>query len=214
MRGHQYRDARFRERVDAPPELAPRQRIHAGRRFVEEQDLGLVHQRAGECEPLLEAERKIARRGVEHRGETELRHGPVDAGLLAVAPEPIRAAEEPQVLLHRQVGVERKLLCHVSDAPARRCGRGAQVETGDVQSARRGRKQAAQHPEGGGFSRAIGAEQAENLAPGNRERHVMHGDEAAEAAREVLHGDHGFGRCRGGDCRDRRVARRRRCADG
>ena len=47
--------------------------------------LGLVHQRAGEREPLLEAEREIARCGVEHRAETEFGCGPVDASPLARA---------------------------------------------------------------------------------------------------------------------------------
>ena len=52
--------------------------------------------------------------------------------------------------------------------------------------ARRRRQQAAQHAERRGLAGPVGAEQAENLAAGDGEAHVVDGDEGAEAAGEML----------------------------
>ena len=62
----------FRQRIDALPEFAPGQRIDAGGGFVEKQDVRFVHQRTGQRQTLLVAERQVARGGVEHRAEIEL----------------------------------------------------------------------------------------------------------------------------------------------
>ncbi len=60
--GDQDGHAGVRQRADARPELAARQRIDAGGGFVEEQDVRSVQQRGGERQPLLQAERQIRRR--------------------------------------------------------------------------------------------------------------------------------------------------------
>src|SRR3972149_5809992 len=46
-----------------------------------------------------------------------------------------------------------------------------------------GRQQAAEHPDGRRLASAVGAEESEDLAPGNRQVNVVHGDEGAEALR-------------------------------
>ena len=89
--------------------------------------------------------------------------------LLRAAGQAVGAAEEPQVLAHAEIAVERELLRHVADARARRRRGMAQVSPGDAQGAVAGRQQAAQHAEGGGLARAVGAQQAEHLAPLDRE---------------------------------------------
>ena len=53
------------------PELAPRERIDAGGRLVEEQDLGLVHDGAGQRQALLEAAAAARRRCLHERLEVE-----------------------------------------------------------------------------------------------------------------------------------------------
>ena len=50
--------------VDQLPELAARQRIDAGRRLVEDQEIGVVNQRAAEAELLLHAPRELAGRPI------------------------------------------------------------------------------------------------------------------------------------------------------
>ena len=62
----QDRDAGRRHGVDSVPERAPHDRVDAGGRLVEEQDARLVHDRAGEREPLLVAERQL---GADGRGD-------------------------------------------------------------------------------------------------------------------------------------------------
>ena len=53
-------DAACGKRRDAPPELAPRQRIGAAGGFVQKQDLGLVQQAGGHRQALLEAAGQLA----------------------------------------------------------------------------------------------------------------------------------------------------------
>ena len=53
---------RFGQRRDAPPELAPRQRIGAAGGLVQKQNLRLVQQRRGHRQPLLEAAGQMAAR--------------------------------------------------------------------------------------------------------------------------------------------------------
>ena len=55
------------------PQLAPRHRINARRRFVEEQTPSVVHQRAGHRQPLPPAAGEQRRRGVQIR--LEVRQG-------------------------------------------------------------------------------------------------------------------------------------------
>ena len=63
-----------RMRLDQFPELAARQRIDAGRRLVEDQEIGIVHQRAAQAELLLHAAGQLAGRTVDERGEPGALH--------------------------------------------------------------------------------------------------------------------------------------------
>ena len=60
VRRHHDRDAVLDHGVDVRPELAPRQRVHAGGRLVEEQHRRVVHDRAGQGQALLETQRQLA----------------------------------------------------------------------------------------------------------------------------------------------------------
>src|SRR6516162_11322703 len=59
------------------------------------------------------------------------------------------------------------------------------------------RQQSAHHPEGGGFACTVGTQQAEDLAPPNREGGAVGGGEVAKLARQVLRLDHDFRITRG-----------------
>jgi len=63
-RGQHHRPARGAEPQHQLPELAPRLRIEAGGRLIEEQDLRLADQRAGDRQPLALAPRQLAHPGV------------------------------------------------------------------------------------------------------------------------------------------------------
>ena len=67
----QHGHARGGEAVDLVPELAPRLRIDAGGRLVEQQQLRLVHDAGGERQPLLPAAGQLAGELVAAGGEAE-----------------------------------------------------------------------------------------------------------------------------------------------
>ncbi len=50
-----------------------------------------------------------------------------------------------------------------------------------------------EHFDGGGFSRAIGAEKPEKLSGSDGQINVVHGEKLAEVAREIFRGDGGSG---------------------
>ena len=135
MGRHHDGDAARHHRVDEAPELAAGQRVDAGGRFVEKQHRRLVHDRAGQGEPLLEAERQRAGVDVEARPEVE---GVDHAGDGLAAPgagEAVGAGEELEILAHAEIAVERKLLRHVAQARARRRRRSVEIQSVDFRRA-------------------------------------------------------------------------------
>ena len=106
------------DRVDEVPELAARQRIDAGRRLVEDEEVGIVDERAAEAELLLHAAGELAgRTGLElvHGGGGQ-EFGNAGSALLRALPE--QAAEEIDVLEHaqRRIEIAPEALRHVGDA--------------------------------------------------------------------------------------------------
>ncbi len=69
-----------------------------------------------------------------------------------------------------------------------------QVHARDARVAFGGLEQAAQHTEGGGFARAVRAQQAVDFAGVHFEVDVIRGDEGAEAFGEAAAGDERFAR--------------------
>ena len=106
--------------VDQRPELAARQRIDAGGRFVQDQQVGVMDQRAAQPELLPHAARQFLRRPVGERGQAG---GIEQLGDAPVAFRPglaEQAAEERDILAHAEIGVEvaAQTLRHVGDARA------------------------------------------------------------------------------------------------
>ena len=124
VRRHEDGRAVARELADEAPERAARDRVHAGGRLVEEDDLGPVQERAGEREPLADAAgerarasrrrarvRPVARRAARRRGRAS-----------ALPASPYAPPKKSEVLAHGQVQVERELLGHVADGGLHRLG--------------------------------------------------------------------------------------------
>ena len=61
-----------------------------------------------------------------------------------------------------------------------------QIDAENFACARRGREQAGEHFDGGGFAGAVGAQKSEELAGSDAQIYVVDGDELAETSREVL----------------------------
>jgi hypothetical protein len=104
------------ELEDDLPQFVPRQRVDAGRRFVEQKKIGRAHERAGKPQLLLHAAGKIAREPLREGPQSRHLH---EAGiaLRAVAfADTVQIGIEVEILLHGQVFVEAEALRHIADA--------------------------------------------------------------------------------------------------
>ena len=171
-------------------------------RLIEQQQLGALDQRARQRHALaLPAGQlvRLARPVAAHLHDVEdLAHLAADG----VAPEPLLLETEGHVLLHAHVREQRVGLEHHVDRTLvrRDC---AHVHAVDIDAARTRALEARQHPQQRGLARSRAAEQAEDLAAPDVERHLVHGREVAE-----LLGDAGPGARRRPDRDSRRGWRR------
>ena len=187
VRRHEHRHAPLRgELVDQVPEEPPAAGVDAARRLVEEEQLRLVQERGGERHALPLA----GREGLGHRSarsdSNPRRAASVRDPLLQPRGlEAVDRAEEAQVLLDREVEVERELLAHVAEAPLPLLGVPGHVETAEADGRARARlEQAREHPDRRRLARAVGPEEAEDAAAGHVEADGVDGREVAEAARQ------------------------------
>jgi hypothetical protein len=212
--GHQHRDARLGECVDALPELAARQRVDPRGRLVQEQDVRLVHERRCHRQALLESQRQVTAVVTGMLPEFEGLQRPVNAPPAPRPVETVGTGEKAQVLQHAEIRVKGKTLCHVAQ-PRARLGRGmAQVEPGHLYLSGRHRQQPAEHAKGGGLAGAIGAQQTEDLALLHAEADALNRIEIPEAALQVADLDYcalpGGSRWRLPRCRHRGLTGHRR----
>ena len=138
-----------------------------------------MHQRAREVEPALHASGvglDPPAGGVGQADELEQLVGPRAP---AAAGEPVQAALQLEQLAPGLHGVEPDLLQRDADPPAHLGRLGDDVDPRDVSAARGRRKQRAQHPDRRGLARAVGAQEAEDLAGGDRQVEVADRFDAA-----------------------------------
>ncbi len=178
------------DRVDQLPELAARQRVDAGGRLVEDQEVGIVDQRAAEAELLLHAPRELLRRPVGEGREAGAFKKALDPPRPLLRPLAEQPSEEIDVLAHRERGIEvpAEPLRHVGDP---RLHPLAMAHIGDV-AAEHG-DPARLHLAGAGDERqearladAIGADQPDHASGRQVEGHVVERPGAAEGESDAL----------------------------
>src|SRR5262249_34481968 len=103
--------------------------------------------------------------------------------------ETVDASEEADVLVDGEPLVERKPLRHVPDALLDALRIAADVDAADDRRSARRLQQSAQHANRRRLSRAVAAEESEDLASGDVERQAIDGGEIAETTREIPHDD-------------------------
>ena len=189
VRGDQHGGAAARQLVDLLPELAAADRVHPGRRLVEEEQGRGVDGGAGEGHALLPAARERAGDLVAPVGEPALSQHLLHAGGADARGHAVQSGVEAQILVHREILVEAEALGHVADALLDPLGLGGHVVAHHRAVAAAGIEDSAQHADGGRLAGAVGAQHAEDLTAVHAQRDVLHRDEVAEAARKVLRHD-------------------------
>ena len=109
-----------------------------------------------------------------------------DAGVDAV-----QLGVQPQVLLGGEVDVQRGVLEDQADVAAHVVALGDDVEAADARRPGRGRGQGAEHVDRRALAGAVGAEEAEDLARRDGERHAADGVDLAVGLDEVVDLDGG-----------------------
>ena len=151
-------------------------RVEPGRGFVEKDDLGIIDQRGGDPEPLLEAAGERVELGVGLVAQIGEVHQGVDVGL---APEYPRVV--PQAFANGD-SVERAEVLRKHADPADDLGLAladVQSEHGDL--ARRRRADRLDDLDRHALARAVGAQERENLTSFDRERNVVDGQQGSIA---------------------------------
>ncbi len=189
MRGHQNRGAQVSQLVDHAPESAAGQRIDAGGRLVEKEHGRLVHDRGAEGHALFPAAGQAAGELVLLALESRERHHPLLHLVAFPLVDAVHSREEVEILVDREIVVEREFLRHVADALAYGLSAHAAALAGEFHLARGDVEQAAEHLDGGGLASSIGAQEPVDLSVADLNIHVMDGGERAEAFGQILRAD-------------------------
>ncbi len=105
------------------------------------------------------------------RGQAEVAERRLDR--LAPFGQFIETRDESEVLLYRQILVEREPLRHVADLVLDSARLLDDVEAEHGSLSRVGRQQAADHTYSGGFAGAVGTEETDDLALGDAQRDII-----------------------------------------
>ena len=188
VRADQHRDAARREPVQLFPEVAPRLRIDAGGRLVEQQQLAA---RAA-CRRRARAAAS-SRPRASRRAASRARCRPSPSSARSTASRRVRhlvdARDEVEVLADRQVLPEREALRHVADVALDLVALAQDVVAEAGAGAGVRREQAAHHADRGGLAAAVRAEEAEDLAALHLQRQVLDDVLVAEVLVQPVHVD-------------------------
>jgi hypothetical protein len=139
-------------------------RVEAGGRLVEEEDLRLVHQAAGDLDAAPHAAGEIHHLFVAPLGEVHGFEQLVDQLLALRARHAVELREDDQVLFDAQLGVARHRLRDHADGAAHAVGLLGDVESADAGHAAGRRQQRRQHADQRRLAGAVRSEQAEDFA--------------------------------------------------
>src|SRR5437879_581446 len=191
------------------PHLIAALRIEAQGRLVEKQDLRRVQQPAGDLEAALHAAGERLHQVVAPLPQLEHPQEQFTPLAPGVPRHVVQHPVDVHVLPRRELAVETRILEHDAEALADFRAMGGDVETVELERARRRMQQGGEHPDGRGLAGAVRPEERENLPGSHIEGDVVDGHDVPERLDDVLDAD------------DRTVAHRsrrspygRRCAVG
>ena len=171
---------RLAQVVDEGADLDHLRRVQADGRLVQDDDLGRAQQRRRNADALAVAFRQVADEPPLHTLQPGAGRGffyrRSAGGLFALA---LELRHKQQVFLHGHVLVERRLFRQVTDARLGLHRLGGDVVPVHLHGAGRGRQIPRDDVHGGGFARAVGAQQAVDAAILHGEADIIHRDVAA-----------------------------------
>jgi len=165
--------------------------VEPGGRLVEEQHLGRAQERLGQAEALAVALRELEDLVTEHLLEPAGGGHALDLGRDGAAPDALHLGHEAQVGRDVERVVEGWTLGKVADQARRVDVVGRHVAAGHQHAALAGRGVAGDHAHGGGLARAVGAEEPDDLTPGDREGQLVDDGPGAVTLGDRLEGDGG-----------------------
>ena len=168
--------------------------IEAARRFVEQQQLGIVQEHARQAEALLHPARERIDRRIGFLRQVGEREHVAHDGLAPRGFDGVGGGEEMQVFSRGQVVIHAEEIRHVADLPAHALRIACDVDPRDRHQAARGLEQRREDFDRRGFPRAVRPDEAEDFPARNAERKPAHGARVAVGDVEIFHGDERLGR--------------------
>src|SRR6266550_7126105 len=114
----------------------------------------------------------------------------IPAFLKFLIAETVKLPREKQVLIHRQLVIERKLLRHITDHFLDRFSFADDIVPTDSRRSFGGRQNPTKHADDGRFAGTVRPKKTKNRSPANRERNMIDRSECAEAFRQPITFDH------------------------
>ena len=167
------------------PQLASGDGVNAGGGFVQEEEFGLVDQRAGQGQALLPSAREGPGELSAIRADLRKVHDFAGANGKAPAVQSVDSPVEIQVLGHRQVAVKAELLGHVPDPPFDLFALGGDGLAQDDGVSGGGGQHAAEHADNGALAAAVGAQEPEDRSLANLETGLVDRCQRPEPADEL-----------------------------
>ena len=187
------------EFVEEIPDLLTVDGIEAGGWFVEEEDGWLVEEGGGDGEELFEATGEGAGEGESMGGEIDGFEEELDAGRDLGRGDAVSGGEEAEIFEDGEIVIEAKFLGDVAEERANLGAMEPGIEASDGGGTGGGFGEAGEHLDGGGFSGAVGAEEAEDFVGGDLEGEAIDGGERAERFLEMTEDNDGLGHGQGNE---------------
>ena len=172
--------------AEVVPEPGAQDRVDAGRRLVEEQQLRVVDQRRSQCEAPLHPARALG----ELLAPVGAQVDEVEQVLEPAAPpaqrHPVDGGDERQVAPHAQRREQHRLLGHVADPRPRRHAEVDRILAEDADRAAARRGQADQLADERGLAAAARADEADDRAPVDGQVDPVEHDLVAERLHQTL----------------------------
>ena len=161
-------------------------RVEGGGRLIEDRNARPLHQHLGKAEPLPHALRERAHPGVRDGAEADALHRLGKAGVDLLARQAGEASGIGEIVERREPVIEADLVWQIAD-PALHLERIAQrIKTGDLGASLGRLSEAEQHQDRCRLARAVGAENADDLAGADFEIDVVDRDIRAVTLGQLL----------------------------